>query len=81
MQVSSANPSQRQIVREYTSSKAFSKDARELYARTGYTVMRTRGMPRRRGWRAVFSFWPRQEHLVITYQAPTNPRPGATETP
>jgi len=81
MQVSSANPSQRQIVREYTSSKAFSKDARELYARTGYTVMSTSGMPRRGGWHAVFYFLPRQEHLVITYQAPTNPRSGASDTP
>jgi hypothetical protein len=81
MQEPNANPSLRKIVRDYASSKAFSKDARELYARTGYTVMRTSGMPRRGGWRALFHFWPREEHLVITYQAPTNPRPGASDLP
>jgi hypothetical protein len=80
MYASTTNSSLRQIVREYSSRKAFSKDARTLYTRTGYTVLRTSGMPRR-GWRAVFYFWPRQEHLVITYQAPTNPRSGASETP
>ena len=81
MYASTTSLSLRQIVREYSSRKAFSKDARDLYARTGYTVLRTSGMPRRGGWRAVFFLWPRQEHLVITFQAPTNPRLGASETP
>ena len=67
-----------QIVREYTSSKAFRHDARELYASTGYTVSNTAGMPHRGGIRSLFFFWPRhQEHLTITYQSPTNPRPVA----
>ncbi|MGZ3666386.1 MAG: hypothetical protein ACXVDA_18115 [Ktedonobacterales bacterium] len=79
MQVS--NISQALLVREYPSFRAFSKDASELYARTGYTVMNTNGMPQRGGWHAVFFLWPHEEHLVITYQAPSHPRPGASPTP
>lgn len=75
MQASSTN--QTLLVREYPSFRAFSKDADELYTRTGYTVMSTSGMPQRGGWHAISFLWPREEHLVITYQAPTNPRLGA----
>lgn len=72
--------SQALLVREYTSFRLFSKDATALYARTGYTVMNTSGMPKC-GLRALFNLRPHEERLVITYQAPSNPRPGASETP
>jgi hypothetical protein len=61
------------IVREYTSSRAFHKDARELYARMGYTVMNTSGLARRGSATRVLTFFRRRpEHVVITYAAPTN---------
>lgn len=64
------------IVREYTSTRAFDRDARELYARTGYTVSNTAGGPSRGLKGVLLSFWPREEHLTITYQSPTNPHPS-----
>jgi hypothetical protein len=69
------------MVREYTSSRAFRKDARALYARTGYTVSQTAGLAHR-GLRSSLSFlgrefgWPRQQRLVITYSPPSTPRPA-----
>jgi hypothetical protein len=68
------------IVREYTSSRAFRKDAQALYARTGYTVLSTVGLAHS-GFLSPLSFtahefgWPRRQHLVITYTPPTTPRP------
>lgn len=64
------------IVREYTSTRAFDRDARELYARTRYTISNTAGAPRRGLKAFLFSFWPHEEHLTITYQSPTNPYPS-----
>ena len=64
------------IVREYSSSKAFYKDANELYARSHYTVSDTTGLAHRRFFtRALMFFRLRPEHLVITYQSPINPWP------
>ena len=66
------------MVREYPSARAYRRDARALYARAGYTVSGTEGWAHR-GFRGVlFALvrpfgWP--EHLVITYAAPTHPRP------
>jgi len=61
------------IVREYTSARAFHHDAREMYARTGYTVSNTSGLAHHGYVRRVLGFFGlRQEQLVITYQAPTN---------
>ena len=64
------------IVREYTSARAFHHDAQELYAHTGYTVSNTSGLAHHSYARRLLGFfgW-RQEHLVITYQAPTNEWP------
>jgi hypothetical protein len=64
------------LVREYTSARAFRHDARDLYARTGYTVSNTSGLAHH-GYirRALGFFGLRQEQLVITYQAPTNEWP------
>jgi hypothetical protein len=70
MQATHTGPIQQWIVREYTSSRAFHKDARELYAHTGYTVAKTAGITRRGSVGFLLSWWPREEHLVITYQAP-----------
>ena len=60
------------IVREYTSARAFHHDAQELYISGGYTVSNTSGLAHHNYVRRVLGFfgW-RQEHLVITYQAPT----------
>jgi hypothetical protein len=61
------------IVREYTSARAFHHDAQELYTREGYTVANTNGLARHSYVRRVLGFFGlRQEHLLITYQAPTN---------
>jgi hypothetical protein len=65
------------LVREYTSDRAFRHDAQELYRRTGYTVSETSGLAHRSYLMRVLGFWRlRQEHLVITYQSPTNPWPA-----
>src|SRR5690349_15303565 len=69
----SARTSYRSFEREYASSRAFHRDAAALYARTGYTVSDTAGMPRRGLIGFLWSCWPHQEHMVITYQSPTNP--------
>lgn len=59
------------IVREYTSARAFHRDAQELYTRRGYTVANTNGLAHHNYVRRVLGFFGlRQEHLVITYQAP-----------
>jgi hypothetical protein len=70
------------IEREYTSSRAFRKEAGELYARSGYTISQTIGIRNRRYMMLpsfLMSFllfvWPRREHLIITYQPPFTPRP------
>jgi hypothetical protein len=63
----------RQVVREYTSLRAFHQDARELYARTGYTISDTAGLAHRGLRDSLAFYWPHQRHLVITYAAPTNP--------
>lgn len=73
MQPSNISPTEHRIVREYTSSRAFHKEASELYARTGYTVADTAGMTYHGLVGALLSLWPHQEHLVITYESPTNP--------
>lgn len=73
MQATNSEPTQQRIVREYTSSRAFHKDAETLYARTGYTISDTAGITHRGLTGFFFSLWPREEHLTITYQAPTNP--------
>ena len=63
------------IVREYTSARAFHHDAQELYTREGYTVANTNGLAGHSYVRRVLGFFGlRQEHLVITYQPPTNVR-------
>ena len=64
------------LVREYTSARAFRHDAQELYAHTGYTVSNTSGLAYHSYARRLLGFfgW-HQEHLVITYQAPTNEWP------
>lgn len=72
----STTPAQpiRRIVREYASLRVFHQDARELYARAGYTVSNTAGLSYR-GLRGALAFyWPHQRHLIITYDSPTNPR-------
>ncbi len=71
MQEPHSSPAQSGIVREYTSSRAFRRDAQKVYTHTGYTVSHMTGMPDRGGLRLLLSWWPPQEHLVITYQAPT----------
>lgn len=72
MQANVTNPDHAWIVREYTSSRAFHKDAKDLYASAGYTVMSTSGMPHR-GMRMLLSYLGRsRDHLVITYAPPTN---------
>jgi hypothetical protein len=71
MHATDTRSAQQRIVRDYTSTRAFDADAKELYARTGYTVSQTAGMPHRGLRRVLSSFWPREDHLVITYQAPT----------
>jgi hypothetical protein len=68
------------IVREYTSSRAFRKDAQALYARTGYTVLSTSGLAHSGTLSHLFFFsqefgWPRRHHLIITYAPPSNPLP------
>jgi hypothetical protein len=65
----------RQIVREYASLRAFHQDARELYARTGYTVSKTAGLAHRGLGDTVAFYWPHQRHLVITYDSPAIPWP------
>jgi hypothetical protein len=61
------------FVREYTSTRAFRHDARDLYARTGYTVSNTSGLTHYGYFKRIFALLARRpEHLVITYQAPTN---------
>jgi uncharacterized membrane protein YeaQ/YmgE (transglycosylase-associated protein family) len=69
------------MVREYTSSKAFRRDARQLYKRTGYTVSQTTGLAhtgliRRLAFLGREFGWPRQQRLVITYSPPSTPRPA-----
>ncbi|HEY7781324.1 MAG TPA: hypothetical protein VIC85_14035 [Ktedonobacterales bacterium] len=79
MDATSTQPSQL-IMREYTSARAFRKDARQLYARTGYTVSATTGLARRGSAMSTLAFFRRRpEHLVITYRAPTNPWPVTTD--
>lgn len=69
------------VVREYTSARVFHQDAQELYTRSGYTVSNTGGLAHRSFLMRVLDFWGlRQEHLVITYQAPTNPWPVHVDT-
>jgi hypothetical protein len=74
MQTRDVDLADQRIVRDYTSSHAFRKDAQELYARTGYTVMGTSGVPHRDLRRLLSFFRPRHDHLVITYAAPTTQR-------
>jgi hypothetical protein len=74
MYATDTSPAQQFIVREYTSTRAFHTDAKQLYARTGYTVSQTAGMPHRGLRRVLSSFWPRDDHVTITYQAPTTAR-------
>ena len=74
MYATDTRSAQQFIVRDYTSTRAFHTDAKQLYARTGYTVSQTAGMPQRGLRRVLSSFWPREEHLTITYQAPTTAR-------
>ena len=69
------------MVREYTSSKAFRRDARQLYTHTGYTVSQTTGLAhtgfiRRLAFLGREFGWPRQQRLVITYSPPNTPRPA-----
>jgi len=71
MQTRETNLAHQPIVRDYASSNAFHKDAQELYARTGYTVMGTNGVPHWDLRRLLFFFRPRHDHLVIMYAAPT----------
>lgn len=74
MQAKVTNSDHRWIVREYTSSRAFHKDARDLYASSGYTVMSTSAIPHGR-LRTLLSFLGQSpDHLVITYAPPTNRR-------
>jgi len=73
-----------QIVREYTSSRAFQRDAQDLYLHTGYTVGSTTGLVHSRflGDWLFFAHefgWPRQQHLVITYVPPTLPYHAQTD--
>jgi hypothetical protein len=64
------------IVREYTSARAFHHDAQEMYTSGGYTVSSTSGLAHHGYVRRVLGFFGmHQEHLVITYQAPTNEWP------
>jgi hypothetical protein len=73
----STTPAQRtqQIVREYTSLRAFHHDAQQLYASSGYTVSHTVGLSHRGLKDMLPFFWPLQRHLSITYDSPTNPPP------
>jgi hypothetical protein len=70
-----------QMVRHYTSSRAFRRDARQLYKRTGYTVSQTAGLANT-GFIHRLAFlgrefgWPRQQQLDITYSPPSTPRPA-----
>lgn len=74
MQGKVIDPENGWLVREYASSRAFHKDAEELYARAGYTVMSASGIPHGR-LRTLLSFlWKSHDHLVITYAPPTNRR-------
>jgi hypothetical protein len=68
-----AQPTQ-QIVRDYTSLRAFHQDARELYASNGYTVSHTTGLSHRGLKGALALYWSHQLHLSITYDSPTNSR-------
>jgi hypothetical protein len=64
------------LVREYNSARALRDDARGLYARSGYTIANTSGLAHRGYVRRILGFFGlRQEHLVITYHAPTNEWP------
>jgi hypothetical protein len=73
-----------QIVREYTSSRAFQRDAQDLYLCTGYTVGSTTGLVHS-GFLGALSFfayefgWPSKQHLVITYVPPTLPYHAQTD--
>jgi hypothetical protein len=79
MQTPSTCPPQH-IVREYESARAFQKDARELYARTHYTVSHTVGLAHRRLFmRALQAFGLCAHPVIITYQSPTNTWPVNTE--
>jgi hypothetical protein len=80
MHATDTSPAQQFIVREYTSTRAFHTDAKQLYARTGYTVSQTAGMPQRGLRRVLLFFWPREEHVTITYQAPTIARAMQADT-
>jgi hypothetical protein len=69
------------MVRQYTSSRAFRRDARQLFTHTGYTVSQTAGLARTHlmGPLALLGRefgWPRQQRLVITYSPPSTPRPA-----
>jgi hypothetical protein len=73
-----------QIVREYTSSSAFQRDAQQLYRHTGYTVGSTTGLVHSSSLGGLLFFayefgWPRQQHLVITYVPPTLPHHAQTD--
>lgn len=69
------------IMREYASPRAFHRDARELYARTHYTVSYTVGLAHQRiVLRALQAFGLRPHPVVITYQSPTNPWPVVSAT-
>jgi hypothetical protein len=72
-----------QMVRQYASSRAFRRDARLLFTRTGYTVSQTSGLAHRglMGPLAILGRefgWPRPQQLVITYSPPSTPRPAET---
>jgi hypothetical protein len=68
-----AQPTQ-QIVREYTSLRAFHQDAQQLYTSTGYTISHTAGLSHRGLKDALAFYWPHARHLTITYDAPTTPQ-------
>jgi hypothetical protein len=76
-----STPSPQQLVREYASPRAFHRDARELYARTHYTVADATGLAHRRFFlRARQAFGLCAHPVVITYQAPATPWPVNTAT-
>lgn len=72
MQANVTNRENAWLVREYASARAFHKDAEELYASAGYTVMSASGVPHGR-LRSLLSFLGQShDHLVITYAPPAN---------
>ena len=80
MHATDTRSAQQVTVHDYTSTRAVHTDAKQRYARTGYTVSETAGMPQRGLRRVLFFVRPREEHLVITYQAPTVARTVQADT-